>query len=142
MSEGNSWQDEVRQAVADRAYALNYEEGIQCRVMPSTPPEGEEGEEGQEQQGPRTMEVYLDLPHGGHPFGLTWMVTYTDRSVDGIAMELVAPTEEGGSLWQTHYATIDRFRTAAHGLPLFINGFFAGRDSVQTEATATDPQAD
>lgn len=125
MSEDNAWTEEVKTAIADRAYTLNYDEGMSCRFRP-LPSEDRS----------RTIEVYLETTHLGQPFDLTWLVRFTDSPETGIDFDLVAPADAGGSLWKNHYDTVAKLKDDAYVLPFFIRGYFVGRDSVATGASA------
>jgi hypothetical protein len=124
-----TWGDEVKEAVAKRAYSLNYEDGVQTRVLT---PESAEGR--------HSWELKLEMTHAGHEFDLTWIIHWTDAEADGIQFELVAPTTEGGTIWSEHFTSLPVFRAASDVLPVFIRGFFVGRESV-TIPRAEDPRA-
>jgi hypothetical protein len=116
------WSDEVKESVAKRAFSLNYEDGVQTRVLP---PESAEGR--------HSWELKLEMTHSGHEFDLTWWVRWTDSEADGIAFELVAPPTEGATLWQEKFTSIPMFRAASDVLPVFIRGYFVGRESVSRQ---------
>ena len=119
MSEDNAWTEDVTKAVADRAYTLNYEEGMSCRFRPIP-----------SEDGFRTIEVLLEMTHSGQAFDLTWLVKFTDSPDAGIDCELFAPPVGGGNLWTEHYDTVAKLREDAEALPVFIRGYFVGRNSV------------
>ena len=120
MSEKPSdWAEQVKKLISDRAYSLNYEEGMQCRFMPV-----------KSEGGSHTIEVHLEMTHSGHPFDLNWFVRYSDAPSSDIEFELLAPPSEGGSLWSERYASLDRLRADAQVLPVFIRGYFVGRRSI------------
>lgn len=123
MSTDNAWTDEIKLALEDRAYSLNYNEGVQCRFrfLPTEDPN-------------RTIEIFLETTHSGHPFDLTWLIRYTDNPAAGIDFELIAPPQEGGMLWKAHHDTVLAMRHDAHAIPVFIRGFFVGR-AVAVRAT-------
>jgi hypothetical protein len=130
MSEGtSSWAEQVKKVVADRAYSLNYDVGMQCRFMPV-----------KSEQGSHTVEILMETTHLGHPFDLSWFVRFADDPLAGIQLELVAPPNEGGVLWQDRYDSLDRLRADAEALPVFIRGYFVGRRAALT-ASATPPTA-
>jgi hypothetical protein len=116
MSEENAWIEQVKVALEDRAYSLNYNEGMQCRFR-QLPLEG----------ATRTIEILLETTHAGHPFDLIWLTRFTDDPAAGIAFDLSAPPNEGGVLWQAHHDTVLKFREDAHAIPVFVRGFFLGR---------------
>jgi hypothetical protein len=119
MTEDNAWTEDVTKVVADRAYSLNYEEGMTCgfRPIPSA-------------DGSRTIEVLLEMTHSGQAFDLTWLVKFTDSSDTGIHFELFAPPVGGGNLWTEHRGTVAELMEDAQALPVFIRGYFIGRNSV------------
>ena len=119
MSEDNAWTEDVTKAVADRAYTLNYEEGMSCRFRPIP-----------SEDGSRTIEVLLEMTHSGQAFDLTWLVKFTASPDAGIDFELFAPPVGGGNLWTEHYDTVAKLREDAEALPVFIRGYFVGRNSV------------
>ena len=123
MTEGKTWKDEVEKVVVDRAYALNYEEGVQCRFMPT-----------KSQDGAHTMELLFDMTHSGHPFDLSWMVRFTDTPGDEIRTELIAPENEGGTLTRHRHDSTARLEAEGRGLAPFIRGYFVGRSSVSPAA--------
>jgi hypothetical protein len=114
-----TWADEVKETVARRAYTLNYEDGVQCRVLPFRKDEGW-----------HISEICLEMTHAGHPFDLTWFVRWTDDPADAIHFDLVAPPAEGGTLWSEGFVGVPRFAAAAEVIPVFIRGYFVGRESV------------
>ncbi len=116
MSDENPWVDQVKTALGDRAYSLNYSEGMQCRYR-ELPLDG----------ATRTIEIFLETTHAGHPFDLTWLTRCTDDPASGIDFDLSAPANEGGVLWQAHHDTLLGFRGDAHAIPVFIRGYFLGR---------------
>ena len=122
----SSWAEQVKKVVAERAYTLNYEDGIQCRFLPL-----------KSEQGAHTIEVLLETTHMGHPFDLSWFVKCADDAAAGIRFELVAPAGEGGMLWQDQYETLDRLRQDAQVLPVFIRGYFVGRSAAAAATAAT-----
>lgn len=121
MSEGNAWTEDVTKVVADCAYTLNYEVGMSCRFrqLPS-------------EDGSRTIEVFLEMTHSGQEFDLTWLVKFTDSPDAGIHFELFAPPIGGGNLWVEHRGTVADLRADTRALPVFIRGYFIGRNSVAT----------
>ncbi len=121
MSEAqpNPWVEEVEQAVTECAYALNYDEGVQCHVLPL-----------RSQDGQYTWEIQLEMTHSGHPFDLTWLVHWTDHRSDGIRFELAAPPNEGGVLWSQQLDSVDQLTRNGQVLSVFIRGYFVGRESV------------
>jgi len=116
------WSDEVKESVAKRAFSLNYEDGVQTRVLPLESADGR-----------HSWELKLEMTHSGHEFDLTWWVRWTDDEAVGIAFELVAPPTEGGTLWQETFTSIPMFRAASDVLPVFIRGYFVGRESVSRQ---------
>lgn len=120
--QANPWSDQIKVALEDRAYSLNYAEGVQCRFR-ELPVEN----------GLKTIEIFLETTHMGYPFDLTWLTRYTDDPTRGIDFELSAPADEGGLLWQAQHDSVQKFREDAHAIPIFIRGFFVGR------ATAPKP---
>ncbi|MGH7289549.1 MAG: hypothetical protein ACREI8_16185 [Myxococcota bacterium] len=122
------WADEVKEAVAKRAYTLNYEDGVQTRVLPL-----------QSAEGRHVWELKLEMTHSGHEFDLTWFVRWTDAEIDGISFELVAPPTEGATIWSEHFGSLPMFRAASDVLPVFMRGFFVGRESVINRQPAGDP---
>ena len=127
MSEAkNAWVDDVKESVARRAYTLNYEDGVQCRVL--TPRSEEER---------HTWEVALEMTHSAHPFDLTWSVHWTDSESDGIRLQLIAPEAEGGILWDEVFVGIARFSAASDVLPVFIRGYFVGREAATAQVLAS-----
>ena len=122
MSEPSSWAEQVKAIIADRAYSLNYDEGMQCRFMPVKSEEGR-----------HTIEIHLEMTHSGHPYDLTWFVRYADLP-GTIESELVAPPAEGGRLWRELITDLDRLKRDAQVLPVFVRGYFVGRASVQAAA--------
>ena len=58
--------------------------------------------------------------------------------IDGIQFELVAPPTEGGTIWSEHFTSLPMFRAASDVLPVFMRGFFVGRESVGRQP-AGDP---
>ena len=120
-----SWAEQVKKVIADRAYSLNYDDGIQCRFMPV-----------KSESGSHTIEVLMETTHMGHPFDLQWFVKYGDDPSAGIRFELVAPASEGGLLWRDQYDSLDRLRKDALVLPVFIRGYFVGRSFVPAAAPA------
>jgi hypothetical protein len=116
------WSDEVKEAVAKRAFSLNYEDGVQTRVLPL-----------QSAEGRHNWELRLEMTHSGHEFDLTWRVGWTDVEDDGIWFELEAPPNEGATLWREQFTSIAMFRAAADVLPVFIRGYFVGRESVSRQ---------
>jgi len=114
-----AWADQVKKIISDRAFTLNYEVGMQCRFMPM-----------KSEQGAHTIEILMETTHLGHPFDLQWFVRYGDDPSAGIRFELVAPADKGGLLWQDDFDALDRLRTDAEALPVFIKGYFVGRNSV------------
>ena len=126
MSEAiNAWVDEVKEAVAQRAYTLNYEDGVQCRVLT---PHSEEGR--------HTWQIALEMTHSGHAFDLTWSVRWTDSESDGIRFQLIAPETEGGILWDEIFVGVARFSAASDVLPVFIRGYFVGREAATVHVVA------
>ncbi len=124
MSESTSWADQVKTIISDRAYSLNYDEGMQCRFLPVASAEGS-----------NTIEIHLEMTHSGHPFDLTWFVRYADAP-SPIQFDLVAPPGEGGMLWSDSVTTLERLKQEALVLPVFIRGYFVGRRSVEQAAAA------
>lgn len=116
MSEPNAWIDQVTVALEDRAYSLNYNEGVQCRYR-KLPMEG----------AIHTIEIFLETTHAGHPFDLTWLTRFSEDPGAGIDFDLSAPANEGGLLWRAHHDTVEAFRLDAHAMPVFVRGFFIGR---------------
>lgn len=131
MSEAatNPWIEEVKQAVTRQAYSLNYDDGVQCRVLPLR----QEGEW-------HVWEISLETTHSGYPFDLTWLVRWTELPSDGIDFELIGTAAEGGSLWHERFISTARFEAAAQVMPVFLRGYFVGRESV-TEQPAGDVDA-
>lgn len=125
MSEQTAWPDQVRVALEDRAYSLNYSEGMQCRYKPLP-----------DEAGIHTIEIFLETTHAGFPFDLTWRTRYSDDPAAGIDFELTAPTNEGGVLWKVHHDTLLGFRQDAHAIPVFVRGFFVGRATAATRTEA------
>ena len=119
MTEDNAWTEDVTKVVAARAYSLNYEEGMSCRFRPIP-----------SEDGSRTIEVLLEMTHSGQAFDLTWLVKFTDSPDTGIQFELFAPPVGGGNLWTEHRGTVAELREDAQALPVFIRGYFIGRNSV------------
>ena len=119
MTEDNAWAEDVTKVVADRAYSLNYEEGMSCRFRPIP-----------SEDGSRTIEVLLEMTHSGQAFDLTWLVKFTDSPDTGIQFELFAPSVGGGNLWTEYRGTVAELKEDAHALPVFIRGYFIGRNSV------------
>ena len=70
------------------------------------------------------------MTHSGQAFDLTWLVKFTDSPDTGIYFELFAPPVGGGNLWTEHYGTVAKLRQDAEALPVFIRGYFVGRNSV------------
>lgn len=128
MSEAqpNPWVEEVKEAVTQRAYALNYDEGVQCRVLPL-----------RSQDGQHTWEIQLDMTHSGNPFDLTWLVYWSDHRSDGIRFELAAPPNGGGVLWGQQLDSVDQLTRNGQVLPVFIRGYFVGRESVLQAGEST-----
>ena len=122
-----TWADDVKETVAQRAYTLNYEDGVQTRVLPL-----------QSAEGRHTWELKLEMTHSGHEFDLTWLVRWTDAEIDGIWFDLVAPPNEGATIWSEQFVSIPMFRAASEALPVFMRGFFVGRESVRRQP-AGDP---
>jgi len=114
-----TWAEEVKEAIAKRAYTLNYEDGVQTRVLP---PESAEGR--------HSWELKLEMTHSGHEFDLTWIIRWTEDEGEGIQFELLAPPTDGGRIWSEHFTSLPIFRSASDTLPVFIRGFFVGRESV------------
>jgi hypothetical protein len=115
MSEAtSSWADQVKKVISDRAYSLNYDVGMQCRFMPV-----------KSEQGAHTIEILMETTHLGHPFDLQWFVRYAD---------------EGGLLWREDHQSLDRLRADAEALPVFIRGYFVGRNAVLAAQTSA-PQS-
>ena len=132
MSDGNptpTWAEQVKKVIADRAYSLNYDEGMQCRFMPV-----------KSEAGSHTIEVQMEMTHSGHPFDLTWRTTHTDDPSGQIVFELIAPPGEGGTLWKDQYDSLERLRADAQVLPVFIRGYFVGRRSVAAATPAPAAQ--
>lgn len=131
MTEPSSWAEQVKAIIADRAYSLNYDEGMQCRFMPVKSEEGR-----------HTIEIHLEMTHSGHPYDLAWFIRYADAQ-GPIEFELVAPPGEGGTLWKERILELDRLKRDAQVLPVFIRGYFVGRNSVRAAAlTPSAPAAD
>ena len=127
MSQGTpSWADQVKKVVSDKAYALNYDVGFQCRFMPI-----------KSEQGRHTIELLMETTHLGHPFDLQWFVRYSDDPGVLIESELVAPGNEGGVLLSEQYESLERLRAAADDMPVFIRGYFVGRSSVLSAPPAS-----
>ena len=130
MSEDNAWTEDVTKVVADRAYTLNYEVGMSCRFRPIP-----------SEDGSRTIEVLLEMTHSGQEFDLTWLVKFADSPEAGVDFELFAPPIGGGDLWTEHYDSVAKLQDATEALPVFIRGYFIGRNSVAigeaAEANAT-----
>jgi hypothetical protein len=124
----NTWTDEIKVALEDRAYSLNYVEGVQCRFRP-LPDEGET----------HGIEIFLETTHMGYPFDLTWITRYTNDPTGGIDFEISAPENEGGSLWKAHHKTVLELRQDAHAVPVYIRAFFTGRALGVRAAEATKP---
>lgn len=118
MSIDSPWRDEIQKVVADRAYSLNYEDGVQCRFLS---PRSEEGT--------HTIEILLETTHSGHPFDLRWFVRHTDELAHGVQFEVVAPADEGGTLWQERCGSAAKLRASAQMILPFIRGYFVGRES-------------
>jgi hypothetical protein len=130
MSEAtSSWADQVKKVISDRAYSLNYDVGMQCRFMPV-----------KSEQGAHTIEILMETTHLGHPFDLQWFVRYADDPSAGIQFELYAPAAEGGLLWREDHQSLDRLRADAEALPVFIRGYFVGRNAVLAAQTSA-PQS-
>lgn len=125
----SSWAEQVKQVIADRAYSLNYDEGMQCRFMPM-----------KSEAGSHTIEVLMEMTHSGHPFDLSWLVRFGDDPSSGIRFELAAPPTEGGTLWKDQYDSLDKLRADAQVVPVFIRGYFVGRKAV-TNATGAEASA-
>ena len=118
MSEATtSWTEQVKRVVSERAYSLNYDVGMQCRFMPV-----------KSEQGSHTIEILMETTHLGHPFDLQWFVKFADDPSGGIVFEIVVPPAEGGLLWHDQYDSLDRLRADARDLPVFIRGYFVGRN--------------
>jgi hypothetical protein len=115
-------------ALEDRAYSLNYVEGVQCRFRP-LPDEGEK----------HAIEIFLETTHMGYPFDLTWITRYTSDPATGIDFEISAPENEGGSVWKAYHTTVLALRQDAHAIPVFIRGFFTGRALGLRAADAAKP---
>jgi hypothetical protein len=131
MSEPNAtnpWPDEIKVALEDRAYSLNYVEGVQCRFRP-LPDEGET----------HAIEIFLETTHMGHPFDLTWITRYTNDPATGIDFEISAPENEGGLVWKAYHTTVLALRQDAQAIPVFIRGFFTGRALGLRAAEAAKP---
>ena len=122
-AKANPWPDQVKKVVADRAYSLNYQDGVQCRFMPEGAAEGR-----------HALEIHLEMTHSGHPFDLTWFVRYADDPSEGIEFELVAPPHEGGTLWKEQFFQLEPLRDAAQVLPVFMRGYFVGREAADRAA--------
>ena len=117
MSEQTSaWLEQIKKVIADRAYTLNYDDGVQSRFMP---PKSENGQ--------HTIEVLLETTHMGHPFDLTWFVKCGDDASTPIKFEIVSP--EGGTVWSETTKNVDKLRWDAWVIPVFIRGYFAGRET-------------
>ena len=127
MSEDNAWTEDVTKVVADRAYTLNYEEGMSCRFRP-IPSEDRS----------RTIEILLEMTHSGQAFDLTWLVKFSDDPATGIDFELFAPPIGGGNLWVEHHDAVSTFKEDAQAISVFIRGYFVGRNSVPTEEIAEE----
>ena len=125
MSEDNAWTEEVTKAVADRAYSLNYEEGMSCRFRPIP-----------SEDGTRSIEIFLEMTHSGQAFDLTWLIKFTDNPDTGIDFELFAPPVGGGTLWAEHCSTVAKLKEDAQAIAVFIRGYFVGRNSVAVGALA------
>lgn len=121
--EASSWVEQVKKVVADRAYTLNYDDGVQSRFMPV-----------QSAEGTHTIEVLLETTHMGHPFDLKWFVKCGDDPSAPIEFEIVAP--EGGVVWSDSLRSLDRLRADSQVIPVFIRGFFAGRAAALAAAAA------
>jgi hypothetical protein len=118
MSEQTSaWVEQIKKIIADRAYTLNYDDGVQSRFMPA-----------RTEGGQHVIEVLLETTHMGHPFDLKWLVTCGDDASAPIRFEIVSP--EGGVVWRETHRSVDKLRWDAQVIPTFIRGFFAGRASV------------
>lgn len=124
------WPEQVEKIVADRAYTLNYEDGLQCRFAPI-----------RSEGGVHTVEIFLETSHSGDPFDLLWFVKCGDDASVPIRFEVVAPDAEGAVLWRDDFATLDRLRRNAEALPIFIRGYFAGRKAGLAAASAKGPAA-
>jgi hypothetical protein len=130
MSEAEAmspWAAEVKETVAQRAYTLNYEDGVQCRVLPL-----------QSENGRYAWEISLETTHAGQPFDLTWIVRWTDSESNGIELELIAPASEGGTLWHEAFVSVPHFSAAADVVPVFIRGYFVGREAALTQPVEGD----
>lgn len=127
-NEPNPWVLSVQKAVGDRAYTMVYDIGFQCQVLPLRSDEGA-----------HTMEIRIDMTHSGFPFDLTWRVSFTDRTADGIVHELLAPEHAGGSLWKQGYASVEELAPELAGLPFFIRGYFVGRETAAASAAPAAP---
>ena len=121
----NPWVEEVKQEVARQAYSLNYDDGIQCRVLPLR----KEGDW-------HVWEIKLETTHSGYPFDLDWFVRWTDQPSDGVDFELVGTAVQGGTLWHERFVGSQRFAMAAQVLPVFLRGYFVGRESASAQAAA------
>ena len=117
MSEQKSaWREQITKIIADRAYTLNYDDGVQSRFMPI-----------KSENGQNTIEVLLETTHMGHPFDLTWFVKFGDDPSALMTFEIVSP--EGGTVWNEKTHNPDKLRWDAHVIPVFIRGYFAGRET-------------
>ena len=119
----SAWAAEVKETVAQRAYTLNYEDGVQCRVLPLKSEEGH-----------HSWEISLETTHSGQPFDLTWLVRWTDSQAGGIELKLIAPDAEGGTLWHEAFVSVPHFSAAADVIPVFIRGYFVGREAALAQA--------
>ncbi|MSR35715.1 MAG: hypothetical protein EXR95_03580 [Gemmatimonadetes bacterium] len=125
MSETPTWPEQVKKVVSDRAYSLNYDDGVQCRFLPV-----------KSEEGSHTIEILMETTHSGDPYDLQWFVKYADDPAAPIRFQLVAPETEGGVLWSDEYQSLDRLREAAQVLPVFIRGYFVGRRSAAAVGAA------
>lgn len=115
-----SWKEEVEEVIAKQAYAMNYEHGITCRVLPT-----------RSEEGTHSMQVALDLTHSGYEFDLDWFLRFSDDRSAGVTSRLVAAEEQGGNVREEGHWTVEDLRKAAAGMPYFVHGFFAGRRSCE-----------
>jgi hypothetical protein len=117
-----TWSDQVKESVGKRAFSLNYEDGVQTRVLPLVSAEGR-----------HSWELKLEMTHSGHEFDLTWRVGWSEIEAEGIWFELEAPPTEGAMLWREQFTSISRFKAASDVISVFIRGYFVGRESVSRQ---------
>jgi len=122
MDQEKSWGQEVEEILVQHANAMNYEHGMQCRILPP-----------REEDGVKTYPLALDLSHGMYDLDLEWILSYALDGSNGVQSKLLTPEDAGGiTLLDVNYPSAEDFRGALPGLPHFIHGFFAGRSSMQT----------